>query len=84
MKTLRKLSSVLALTLVLGLPAYAGQTDTVPCSPPAPGQTDTVPCQPTAPGDTSEPPSVSSTATVTDETVTEIATEVLKSLLSVF
>ncbi len=84
MKTLRKLSSVLVLTLVLGLPAYAGQTDTVPCSPPAPGQTDTVPCQPTAPGDTSEPPSVSSTATVTDETVTEIATEVLKSLLSVF
>ena len=28
MKTLRKLASVLVLTLVLGLPAFAGQTDT--------------------------------------------------------
>ncbi len=84
MKTLRKLTSVLVLTLMLGLPAFAGQLDTPPCAPPAPGQLDTPPCQGTAPGDTSEPPSVSSILTATDETVTEIATEVLKSLLSIF
>ena len=77
MKTLRKLTTVLLLTLVLGLPVFA-------CAPPEPGQLETPPCQPAGSGDTSEPPSVSSIVPTADETVTEIATEVLKSLLSVF
>ena len=83
MKTLRKLASVIVMTLVLALPAFAGQTDTVPCASPAPGQTDTVPCQPTASGDTGSP-SNSSTATAVDEAFTEIATGVLESMLSIF
>jgi hypothetical protein len=83
MKTLGKLASVLVLTLVLGLPAYAGQTDTVPCSSPPPGQTDTVPCQPTAPGNMGGP-SNSSSATAADDAFTEIVTEVLESMLSIF
>jgi hypothetical protein len=83
MKTLRKLASVLVLTLVLGLSALAGQTDTPPCATPVPGQTDTVPCQPTAPGDMGDP-SNSSTATAADAAFTEIMTEVLKSMLSIF
>ena len=83
MKTLSKLTSVLALTLVLGLPAFAGQTDTPPCPPPEPGQTDTPPCGGVAPGD-SGTPTVPSTATAADETFTEIVTEVLESMLSIF
>ena len=83
MKTLRKTASVLVLTLVLGLPAFAGQTDTPPCAPPVPGQTDTPPCGGVAPGD-SGTPTVSSTATAADETLTEIVTDVLASMLSIF
>jgi hypothetical protein len=83
MKTLRKTASVLVLTLVLGLPAFAGQTDTPPCAPPVPGQTDTPPCGGGAPGD-SGTPTVSSTATAADEAFTEIVTEVLESMLSIF
>ncbi len=83
MKTLSKLASVLVLTLVLGLSASAGQSDSSPCVPPIPGQTDSSPCQPIAPGDLTTP-TVSSTKTTADETFTEMATEVLKSLLSVF
>jgi hypothetical protein len=83
MKTLSKLAGVLALTLVLGLSAYAGQTDTPPCGSPEPGQTDTPPCQITPPGDTGGP-SNSPTATAADEAFTEIMTEVLESMLSIF
>ncbi len=83
MKTLRKLASILVLTLMFVLPAFAGQLDTPPCAAPVPGQLDTPPCQGTATGDLSGP-SNSSTATATDETLAEIATEVLESLLSIF
>jgi hypothetical protein len=85
MKTLRKLTSVIVLALVLGLPAYAGQTDTPPCAPPEPGQTDTPPCGggAPAPGDMGGP-SNSPTATAADEAFTEIMTEVLESMLSIF
>jgi hypothetical protein len=81
MKTLCKLAGVLALTLVLGLPAYAGQTDTPPCVSPQPGQTDTPPCQ-VAPGDMGGPSNLL-TATAPDEPLTEIMTEVLESMLSI-
>ena len=81
MKTLSKLASVLVLTLVLVLPAFAGQTDSPPCVSPVPGQTDSPPCQPTAPGDMGTP-SNSPTASTVDEAFTEIMTEVLNSMLS--
>lgn len=83
MKTLRKLTSVILLALVLGLPAFAGQTDTPPCAPPEPGQTDTPPCQGATSGDLGTP-TVSSTATAADEALTEIVTDVLASMLSIF
>lgn len=52
MKNLSKLGAVVALTCALGLPVFAGQTDTPPCSRPEPGQTDTPPCaEQQAPGD---------------------------------
>ena len=83
MKTLRKLSSVLVLTLVIGVPAFAGQTEGPPCAAPEPGQTEGPPCQGTAPAGIGDP-SNSSTATAADEAFTEVMTEVLESMLSIF
>lgn len=83
MKTLRKVASVLVLTLVLVLPAFAGQLETPPCAPPAPGQLETPPCQGKAPGNMGGP-SNSSTATAADEAFTEVMTEVVESMLSIF
>jgi hypothetical protein len=82
MKTLRKLASVLVLTLMLGLPAFSGEISTPPCAPPEPGETHTPPCSVTT-GDTGDP-STPSTAMAADEKVTEIATEVLESMLWIF
>ena len=48
---LKKLFATLFLICALGVTAFAGQTDTPPCSPPDPGQTDTPPCS-AAQGDT--------------------------------
>ena len=82
MKTLRKLTSVLVLTLMLGLPAFSD--DTQPC---APGETHTPPCSGTTTddmGDPSTPSTTPSTAMAADETFTEIATEVLESMLWIF
>jgi len=81
MKTLRKLSSVLVLTLVIGVPAFAGQTEAPPCVVPEPGQTEAPPCQGAAPGDSGGP---SNSSTATDEAFTEIMTQVLESMLSIF
>jgi hypothetical protein len=44
MKTLKRLTTALVLTCVLGLSAFAGETQTPPCPPPEPGETQTPPC----------------------------------------
>src|SRR5258707_3582033 len=44
MKKLKRLSVAVALTLALGLSAFAGETSTGPCAPPVPGETQTPPC----------------------------------------
>jgi len=63
MKTLKRLSAAVVLTLVLGLAAFAGESSTPPCVPPEPGESSTPPCaavlasdDPTAPGDINTPP----------------------------
>ena len=81
MKTLRKLASVLVLTLMLGLPVFAGELQTPPCAPPTPGELQTPPCQPAASGDMDTP---TSTVTATDALLTEIATALLENMLSAF
>ena len=83
MKTVRKLASVLVLTLVLVVPSFAGQLETPPCPQPVPGQLESPPCQEIAPGNMGGP-SDSSTATAVDEAFTETMTEVLKSMLSFY
>ena len=83
MKTLRKLASVPVLTLLIALPAFAGQLESPPCPQPAPGQLESPPCQEIARGNLGGP-SNSSTATGADEAFTEIMTELLESMLSFY
>lgn len=64
MKNLGRLSTALLLTLVLGVSAFAGETNSPPCAPPAPGEVNSPPCaaaqmtpdDPTAPGQIPTPP----------------------------
>lgn len=91
MKNLRKLGATVALTCALGMPVLAGQTDTPPCSQPAPGQTDTPPCAAafgdlgtptgasTAPGEMATPTFASS-----ETSFTEFAANVLLNFLPLF
>jgi hypothetical protein len=65
MKNLKRLVAAVVLTSVLGLSAFAGETDTPPCAPPAPGDTQTPPCTgiqaaapDPAPGQTDTPPAL--------------------------
>jgi len=44
MKSLRRLGATFALTFLLGIVAFAGETNTPPCPPPEPGETSAPPC----------------------------------------
>ncbi len=90
MKTLTKLSAAVTLTVVLIVPAFAGQIDTPPCAPPEPGQTSTPPCS-AAPGDM-ETPTLTSTSgdqdasTVANDEMSfsKIAADLLLNILPLF
>jgi hypothetical protein len=77
MKNLKRLGAASVLTLVLGLSAFAGQTDTPPCAPPEPGQSSTPPCSggqtasdnSTLPGETNCPPAPESAYLVTEAAI---------------
>lgn len=84
MRILRKLAAAVVLMCVLGLTAFAGQTDTPPC---APGEILTPPCAiaqaptlgETVPGQVETPPAAQS-----DASFTEIAASVLVGIMSLF
>jgi hypothetical protein len=90
MKKLRKFGAPIILALVFALTAFAGQTDTPPCSIPEPGQTDTPPCVQLASGDMNTPMPTSRTgnlgsATVAKEaSLSEIAADFLLNFLPLF
>jgi hypothetical protein len=77
-KNLKKLSAAALLTLVLGLSAFAGETQTPPCSQPDPGETQTPPCA-AAPGNMG-----TSTVASNETSFTEIAANVLLNVLPLF
>jgi hypothetical protein len=81
MKTLKKLSAVVVLTSVLGLSAFAGETQTPPCAPPEPGDTQTPPCTGQALGDSS---GLVSTPSASDYLVAEAAISLFESLLPLY
>jgi hypothetical protein len=83
MKNLKRLVAAVLLTCVLGLSAFAGETDTPPCAPPEPGQTMTPPCtgqmasdNSTLPGETNAPPASSA-----GHLVAEAAISLLENLM---
>lgn len=90
MKNLRKLGAAVALTCLIGLPVFAGQTDNPPCAPPEGGQTSTPPCA-TAPGDVETPgestvPGDLGTPTLasSETSLSEIAANVFLNFLPLF
>ncbi len=86
MKNLRKLGVAVLLTCVLALSAFAGEMQTPPCTP-EPGQIPTPPCAAT-PGDMDTPTGASTApgdmVANSETSFTEIATDVLLSVLSLF
>jgi hypothetical protein len=63
MKSLKRLSAAIVLTLVFSLSAFAGEVNAPPCALPDPGEVNAPPCaaaqmtpESTAPGEISTPP----------------------------
>lgn len=86
MKTLKRLTLAVALMLVLGLSAFAGETQGPPCA--APGQTETPPCAASmttdgslATGETSDPATSNAAGSFP---VAEVAVDLLQSVLLLF
>ena len=87
MKNLRRLGATVALTLVLGVSAFAGDPITPPCAPP--GTTETPPCasaqvtddESIVPGSTTSPPASSSD---TDYSIAEATVDLLMNVLFLF
>jgi len=87
MKTLKRLSIPVALTVMLAVAALTGATQTLACAPPDPGIMETPPCataqlapdDSVAPGQTSTPPSASDAVSLGD-----IAVDVLQNVLMLF
>ena len=85
MKNLKRLGAAVALTLALGISAFAGIMPTGPCAPPDPGIMETPPCtggqaapDPATPGQIESPPaSVAADASA-------FAISLLESLLPIF
>ena len=80
MKNLQKLGAAFVLMCALGLTTFAGEIDTPPHASADPGQIDTPPSaitQASTPGQTDTPPSG-------ELSLTEIASSVLLSMVSLF
>lgn len=88
MKTLKKLSAAVVLTVVLGLSAFAGETQAPPCAPPEPGETQAPPCTGQMASDNSTTHGIISTPPATDAgtgyLVAEAAMSLFESLLPLF
>lgn len=89
MKSLKRLGVVIALTLVLGVSALAGETQAPPCAPPDPGETQAPPCataQLTPDGSTpqSQPSTLPSSNPVDEYSISEVAMDLVRHWLSIF
>ncbi len=86
MKNLKRLGVSVTLLCVLSLTTFAGDTNSPPC---APGDTNSPPCamaqitsdDSVAPGNTNSPPASNSGA---EYSITEVAVDLLQSVLSLF
>jgi hypothetical protein len=84
MKSLKRLAATIALTILLGMVAFAGETNAPPCAPPEPGETNAPPCiGGQASGDSSELVSTPSTSD-SGYLVAEAALDLFESLLPLY
>lgn len=89
MKSLKRLGVSITLMFVLALATFAGETNSPPCSQPEPGQVGTPPCAAAsmmpgdslAPGETNAPPASNAG---TEFSITDVAIDLLQSVLSLF
>ncbi len=89
MKNLKRLGVSVTLMFVLAVVAFAGETQSPPCAPPAPGETQSPPCagasmQPgdsLVPGETNSLPASNAGVTLS---VTELAVDILQSVRLLF
>jgi hypothetical protein len=87
MRTMKRLSAAVVLTLFLGLSVLAGETPTPPCAPPEPGQTETPPCGGGQAAGSATPGIVSSTRATdagTGYLLADAAISLFESLLPIF
>lgn len=84
MKNLKRLGVVIALTLVLGAPTFAGETPTGPCAQPEPGETHGPPCAAAQMSDDSGAPGVTQTPPASDAVIIVSAVDVALNLLLIF
>ena len=84
MKNLRRLGISATLLCVLAMTAFAGETNSPPCTP---GETNSPPCSLTqaAPDDSTAPPVTTSPSVVVDEyPIGELAIEIVQQLLTIY
>ena len=89
MKNIKRLGASFTLMCVLAMAAFAGETNSPPCAPPDPGEVNSPPCAGAqilpgdflTPGDTSAPPALAAEDSLS---VTELAVDLLQSVLSLF
>lgn len=84
MKNLKRLGVSFILISVLAVVASAGETPTGPCAPPIPGETPTGPCAaaPMTPGDSAAPEETNAPSAA--DTITEVALDLLQSVLFLY
>jgi hypothetical protein len=86
-KNKKRLIAAVVLTCVFSLSAFAGESLTPSCAPPDPGIILTPPCadqtpayDSAVPGETTTPPA----SNLIDASVTDVAIDLLQSMLSIF
>lgn len=89
MKNLRRLGASAVLTCVFALSAFAGETQSPPCAPPAPGQIESPPCASAqmTPDNSATPGQLETPAasnTESEFSVTELAIDLMRGALSLF
>jgi hypothetical protein len=86
MKNLRRLGVSVTLMCILAVVAFAGETQAPPCAPPEPGITNTPPCAAAQimPGDSLAPGEMSASNAAVTPSVTEVAIDLLQSVLLLF
>jgi len=89
MKNVKRLAVSVTLMLVVAVAVFAGETNSPPCSQLEPGQVGTPPCaaasmtpgDSAAPGETNAPPASNAG---TEFSITDVAIDLLQSVLSLF